>query len=255
MYRLTQSISEFGVLMQFVGSIFALLLYGNLRVRHIIDQVWQVFIQSLPTTALAGFFVGGILSLQFGIQVKGFGALGYLGGLATSASLREVGPLLIAFMLSAKIGAFTSAELATMRVTEQMDAIRCLGADPLQEIIGPRFFGIVIASFFLLLIGLFASLFGGMLMAKVFAGIHTEEYLRHIPNLVSGVSIFNSVFKCFVFSLILASVCSYRGYTASGGSRGVGRAVVASSVQTMVALVLSDWLTSVVSDAIFLVIA
>src|SRR5690606_34051863 len=109
----------------------------------ICEQVWRVTVQSYPTTALAGFFTGAIMAVQFTMQVSEFVALGYLGGLATSGTFREVGTLLIAFMLSGKVGAFTAAELGTMRVTEQIDAIRCLGANPIQEIILPRFIGIV----------------------------------------------------------------------------------------------------------------
>src|SRR5690606_40968225 len=133
----------------------------------------------------AGFFVGAIMTIQFTLQVKEFGALGYLGGLATSATIREVGPLLIAFMLSGKVGAFTAAELGTMRVTEQIDAIRCLGANPIKEIIVPRFVGIVVASFFLLAGGLMLSIAGGLLMGSIFASVSLQEYFRHIPTLVS----------------------------------------------------------------------
>src|SRR5690606_26838333 len=137
----------------------------------------------------AGFFVGAIMTIQFTMQVKEFGALGFLGGLATSGTIREVGPLLIAFMLSGKVGAFTSAELGTMRVTEQIDAIRCLGANPLLEIVIPRFLGIVVSSFFLLATGLIMSIGGGLLLGIVFSGISPEEYVRHIPNIVTWASI------------------------------------------------------------------
>src|SRR5690606_15432717 len=141
----------------------------------------------------AGFFVGAIMTVQFTLQVKEFGALGYLGGLATSATIREVGPLLIAYMSSGKVGACTSAELGTMRVTEQIDAIRCLGANPLQEIILPRFLGIVISSFLLLVVGLLMSVLGGLLLGLLFSGINPEEYLRHIPTIVSSASIFGGL--------------------------------------------------------------
>jgi phospholipid/cholesterol/gamma-HCH transport system permease protein len=212
------------------------------------EQVIKVTQQSFLTTAQAGFFVGAIMTIQFTLQVKEFGALGYLGGLATSGTIREVGPLLIAFMLSGKVGAFTSAELGTMRVTEQIDAIRCLGANPLQEIILPRFFGIVISSFFLLFVGLFMSIFGGMLLGLLFSGISPEEYVRHIPTIVSGWSIANGLIKCFAFALVLASICTFKGYTASGGAKGVGKAVVSTAVATMVGIVIADWFTSYLAD-------
>jgi len=212
------------------------------------DQIWKVTIQSLGTTALAGFFVGAIMTVQFTMQVKEFGALGYLGGLATSGTIREIGPLLIAFLLSGKVGAFTSAELGTMRVTEQIDAIRCLGSDPIQELIVPRFVGIVISSFVLLAAGLLMSLGGGLLLAQVFSGINAEEYLRHIPTIVTGFSILSGLFKCFVFAIILAAICTYKGYSTSGGAKGVGRSVVSTAVATMVGIVVADWVTSLMAE-------
>lgn len=213
-------------------------------------QIWRVTSHSLTTTALAGFFVGAVMTVQFAMQVKAFGALGFLGGLATSGTIREVGPLLIAFMLSGKVGAFTSAELGTMRVTEQIDAIRCLGANPFTELILPRFIAIVVSSFFLLVAGLFMSIAGGLLLGVTFAGITAEEYLRHIPTIVTLPSILSGMGKCFVFALLLASICTYKGYTASGGAKGVGRAVVSTAVSTMVGLVLADYLTSIIGQAV-----
>lgn len=242
-------INEAGRVTQFMGLVGHTALTSRPSTHVIADQIWRVTMQSLSTTALAGFFVGGIMTVQFTLQVKEFGALGYLGGLSTSGTIREIGPLLIAFMLSGKVGAFTSAELGTMRVTEQIDAIRCLGADPIQEIILPRFIGIVISSFFLLTVGLFMSIGGGLLMGLVFANISPEEYLRHIPTIVTLPSIFSGLFKCFIFAMVLSSICTYKGYNTTGGAKGVGKAVVSTAVATMVGIVIADWLTSLISDA------
>ena len=225
-------------------------IYRPCRLNKVCEQIWRITVQSLPTTAMAGFFVGAIMTVQFCLQVRAFGALGYLGGLATSGTVREVGPLLIAFMLSGKVGAYTSAELGTMRVTEQIDAIRCLGADPIQEIILPRFLGIIISSFFLLAAGLLMSMGGGMLMAYLVAGINPEEYLRHVPTIVGIPSIASGLFKCLIFGIVLSAVCTYKGYTTSGGAKGVGRSVVATAVATMIGLVVADWFTSLISDAV-----
>lgn len=221
---------------------------------HIVsEQIWRVTVQSVSTTAMAGFFVGAIMTIQFTMQVKEFGALGYLGGLATSGTIREVGPLLIAFMLSGKVGAFTSAELGTMKVTEQIDAIRCLGANPIQEIILPRFLGIIVSSFFLLAAGLLMSIAGGLLMGLFFSGINPEEYLRHIPTIVTWSSIVSGLFKCLVFALVLATICTYKGYSTSGGAKGVGKAVVNTAVATMVGIVVADWLTSLIGESVMVV--
>ena len=245
-----EMVSEVGRSLLFLGLILTSLRSEKVSRASIFQQIWTVTLQSSPTTAMAGFFVGAIMSVQFTLQVQSFGALGFLGGLSTSATVREVGPLLIAFLLAGKIGAFTSAELGTMRVTEQIDAIRCLGADPIAELIVPRFIGIVIASFFLLGLGLVGSIFGGAFLADIYAGISVEEYFRHIPHIVQWFSIVSGLFKCFVFSLVLATLCTYRGYTATGGAKGVGLAVVKTAVTTMVCIVVADWMTSFVSAAI-----
>lgn len=243
-------VDEIGGAAMFFGTIMSNMFRRPPPMRDFFDQIWKVTIQSLATTGMAGFFVGAIMAVQFTLQMREFGALGFLGGLVTSATIREVGPLLIAFMLAGKVGAFTSAELGTMRVTEQLDAIRCLGADPMQEIILPRFLAIIVSSFFLLALGLLMSIGGGVLLGGIFAGVNLDEYLRHIPTIVAFPSIINGLIKCFIFSIVLATICTYKGYTTTGGAKGVGRAVVATSVSTMVGIVVADWFTSMISDVI-----
>ncbi|KYG70776.1 organic solvent ABC transporter permease [Bdellovibrio bacteriovorus] len=243
-------LDEVGGALLFLQKILRSLFYKKIKTHEVFEQIWKVTAESFFTTAMAGFFVGAIMTVQFALQMKEFGALGYLGGLATSGTFREVGPLLIAFMLSGKVGAFTSAELGTMRVTEQIDAVRCLGADPMQEIIAPRFLGIIISSFFLLGGGLIMSVFGGMLMGYAFAGVNFEEYLRHVPMIVSPVSILSGVIKCGAFALVLATICTFKGFTTAGGAKGVGRAVVATSVSTMICIVVVDWMTSFLGEVI-----
>jgi phospholipid/cholesterol/gamma-HCH transport system permease protein len=245
---LTELIEDIGCCLIFVREVVTTAILSPCSFASVCEQIWTVTLQSLPTTAMAGFFVGAIMTVQFTMQITTFGALGYLGGLSTSGTVREVGPLLIAFLLSGKVGAFTSAELGTMQVTEQIDAIRCLGADPIQEIILPRYIGIIISSFFLLGIGLVMSIFGGMLLGMVFSGINPEQYVRHIPTIVTTFSVASGMFKCLVFAVILASICTYKGYTTRGGAKGVGRAVVSTAVLTMVGIVVFDWLTSLLSE-------
>jgi phospholipid/cholesterol/gamma-HCH transport system permease protein len=243
-------VDDIGACLMFVRDVIRTAFTSPCTWESVCEQIWKVTMQSMSTTAMAGFFVGAIMTVQFTMQIKAFGAIGYLGGLASSATVREVGPLLIAFLLSGKVGAFTSAELGTMQVTEQIDAIRCLGANPMQEIILPRYVGIIISSFFLLAAGLLMSIIGGMFLGMVFSGINPEEYVRHIPTIVTRFSIGSGLFKCFIFALVLASVCTFKGYTARGGAKGVGRAVVSTAVMTMVGIVVADWLTSYFSDTV-----
>ena len=243
-------IDEFGTSVLFLRELAETAIYRPCANRYVFEQVWKVTVQSLSTVAMAGFFVGAILVVQFTVQITEFGALGYLGGLTTSATIREVGPLLIAFMLAGKIGAFTAAELGTMRVTEQIDAIRCLGADPMQEIILPRFLGIVISSFFLLAVGMTMSISGGITLGYFFSGISPEEYVRHIPTFFTLASVMGGLYKCLIFAVTLATVCTYKGYNASGGARGVGRAVVSTAIVTMIGIVTTDWFTTLTIETV-----
>jgi phospholipid/cholesterol/gamma-HCH transport system permease protein len=225
--------------------------FSKSRREEIFSKSLEVIAQSLVTTLFAGFFVGAIMTLQFTLQMEMFSALSYLGALVTSATVREVGPLLIAFLLSGKIGAFTSAELGTMKVSEQIDAIRCLGADPLKEVIVPRFLGIIIASFFLLTVGLLFSFAGGLLMATTFSDLPWEQYIAHIPGVVNQFSIASGIVKCFLFAIVIATLCTYRGYKVIGGAREVGEGVVMAATQTMIALVFTDWFSSFVLEGVF----
>ncbi|MBK9293608.1 MAG: ABC transporter permease [Oligoflexia bacterium] len=219
--------------------------------KSVSEQIYNVTTQSLTTTVSSGFFVGAILSVQFNAQLKQFDTLSVLGGLSTSGTIRELGPLLIAFMLSGKVGAYTSAELGTMRVTEQIDAMRCLGTNPMQYLIAPRFVGIIISSFFLLLAGLLMSILGGAILATVVADMNMVEYINSIPTYVKWSSVYSGLFKCFMFSLLIATICTYKGYATTGGSKGVGRSVVATALSTMVGLTLLDWFTSFLVENLF----
>jgi phospholipid/cholesterol/gamma-HCH transport system permease protein len=239
----------------FLREIIKTLFHSPCSSRSVLEQVWKISTQSFAITVVAGFFVGAILTVEFTMLAGQFSALGFLGGLATSGTVRELGPLLIAFLLSGKVGAFTSAELGTMRVTEQIDAIRCLGADPIQEIVLPRFLGIIISSFLLLVIGIIMSVAGGLLLALIFSKINLQEYFRHIPTIVRIPSILGGLFKALVFAAVLASICTYKGYTTTGGAKGVGRAVIATSVATMVGIVIADWFTSLIAETIMVLLA
>lgn len=247
-------VEEVGKVLLFAGHLLKLSFSGQIERKDLLEQLWKVTVQSLPTTMMAGFFVGAVMTVQFTLQMSSFDALGYLGGLATSGTFREVGPLLIGFMLCGKVGAFTAAELGTMKITEQFDAIRCLGSNPLKEVILPRFWAIIFSSFFLFIGGLIASVFGGLLLGVLFAGVSVEEYLRYIPRFLIFPSILSGFFKSFVFSLTLAVICTYKGYHVTGGAKGVGKSVVNTAVTTMIALVFFDWLTSFLLESVMVVV-
>ena len=216
--------------------------HGNIR--PIISQVGYVSFRSISTVAFSGVFVGAILVLQFNLILAQYDAQSFLGGLNTSSVVREVGPLIISFLLAGKIGAFTAAELGTMRVTEQIDAIECLGTDPIQYLIVPRFFGIVISSIILLAIGLMISVGGAMLVANYFCGVSPLQFATSIPRFTGFDTVAGGMFKSLVYGSIVGAVACYKGFTAGGGARGVGRAVTLAAVYTNFYIVIANYLTS-----------
>ncbi len=235
---------ELGAITLFSKECLWSFLRRGVRGLTLVEQIYLVGVRSLSTTLVTGSFVGAILAIQINLQLRDFGAQGFLGGLSTSTTIRDLGPVLIAFILSGKVGAFTSAEIATMRVTEQIDAIRCLGADPVEYLIVPRMVAVVISSFLLLIVGLMMTVGGGLLMANIHLGVNAQNYISNIASLVSGWSIGLGVVKSFAFGLIIAVICCFEGNRASGGAEGVGRAVRGAAVKTLLTIIVVNFLIS-----------
>jgi phospholipid/cholesterol/gamma-HCH transport system permease protein len=235
---------ELGSIWLFSVQVFRTFLTTQGNTKPIIAQVASVSIRSLSTVAIAGVFVGAILVLQMNLILSRYDAQILLGGLNTSTVIREVGPLIISFLLAGKIGAFTAAELGTMRVTEQIDAIECLGTNPIQYLIVPRLIGIIFSSLILLMIGLLISIAGAMVVASVVCGINFLEFASSIPKFTSSWTVLGAILKSLIYGTIVASVSCHKGYTASGGARGVGQAVTAAALYTNFYILVANFITS-----------
>ncbi len=220
--------------------------HGNWKA--IAAQTQSISYRTISTVMFSGVFVGAILVIQFHLILQQYNAEIFLGGLNTSAVIREVGPLIISFILAGKIGAFTTAELGTMRVTEQIDAIQCLGTQPIQYLVIPRFLGIVISSVVLLLIGLLVSILGSIFVSSVLYGINPLQFVSSIPRFTGPSTLAIGILKALVFGVIVASVACFKGYTATGGARGVGRAVTTAAVYTNLYVVVADFGVSTLFD-------
>lgn len=247
---LANGITELGAIGLFSIEAFTVFIRKGVRVRAIIHQMYAVGVGSLMVTVCAGLFVGGILAMQINVELRDFGAQGFLGGLSTSTCIRNIGPVLIGFLLSGKVGAYTSAELGTMKVTDQLNAIRCLGTNPLEYIILPRMVAVVLSSFLLLIIGLMLTIAGGVTLSALILGVNPLNYIQNIPQIVSGWSIAVGVIKSLVFGFTIAIISCYKGYTTEGGAAGVGNTVKSTSVLTLVAIVVADFSVSLFMSVI-----
>lgn len=244
MNGISKKIQHLGASLQFFILVCSNPFKRKFEFKEYLKQVVSVSLRSLPTTLIAGLFTGAILAVQFYIQLKDFGAEAALGGLNTSGTLREVGPILIAFMLAGKVGAYTSAELATMNVSLQTDAIKCMGLDPISYLVVPRFFAVASSSVVLLSFGLVVSVIGGAIAAFLIGGINLTQYLSMLPRFSSAEPIVLAVSKAVGFGILMGYICCWNGFHAEGGSQGVGDAVQKTATQSMVSIVIIDFLIS-----------
>ena len=208
------------------------------------DQFLSISFRSLSTVITGGAFVGAILIVQFYVMLSEYEALPLLGGLNTSSIIKEVGPLIISFLLAGKIGAYTAAEIGAMRVTQQIDAIDCLGTNSMKYLIVPRFLGIIFSSMFLLLVGLSVSIVGAMLIADLFLDVNYLQYLSSIPKFTNLWTVISGFLKCLLYSSIVALVACQKGFQADGGAKGVGKAVTQCAVYTNLYIVLANYVSS-----------
>jgi len=243
-------LADFRAHMSFFWHLFVRLPQVFRERQEFLRQFADVGYRSLSTTVTAGVFTGAIMALQFHLQLKDFGAESVLGGLNTSGTIREVGPILIAFMLAGKVGAFTSAELGTMKVTDQIQAVRCLGIDPISFFVVPRFWAVALNSILLLVFGLVISILGGLIAVWMVAGINPDQYLLMISRFASAESLSLAVSKSVVFGLLMGHICCANGYWTEGGTQGVGLAVKKTAVQSMVSIVLADFFISWIIEVI-----
>jgi len=247
---ITGSFNSLGRLTLFIDEILRTLRKTRGNLQPILEQILNVTYRSFSTVAFSGIFIGAILVLQFNSILAKYDAQVFLGGLNTSSIIREVGPLIISFLLAGKVGAFTTAELGTMRVTEQIDAIRCLGTNPLQFLVLPRFIAIAISSVILLTLALLISILGSIGFSYAFCGINPLQFIQTIPRFVNHWILFASVVKCLVYGTIVAAVSCYEGYFATGGAQGVGQAVTRAAVRTNLYIIFSQFVMSQLFNSI-----
>lgn len=194
------------------------------------DQLYNIGVLSLPVVAITGFSTGMVLSAQSFFQLSDKGLASATGLMVAKAMLVELGPVLTAFMVTGRVGAAMCAELGTMRVTEQIDALRSMSVNPQRYLIAPRF----IAGIFMMpLLSIFSSIMGilgGYIVAVYFYKMAPNAYLDPLPTNITNFDIISGMIKSFVFGVIIVTISCYKGLTTKGGAAGVGRSTTSSVV-------------------------
>jgi len=210
--------------------------------RSLIAQVEAIGIQSLPIVILTAAFTGMVMALQYASGMTRFGAQMYTGKLVALSLTRELGPVLTSLLVGGRVGAGIAAELGSMAVTEQIDAIRALGADPVKKLVLPRVMAAVMIMPFLSVITDIIGIIGGMIVAKMGFDIPMGYFVHSALEVTSFADFFSGVFKTVFFGFIIAIVGCYKGFNTRGGTEGVGKATTESVVIISIGILVCDYI-------------
>ena len=245
--RKIHSLQEFFVLGgKSIGFAFSRPFYGG----DLVQQMEAIGVQSMAIVLLTGFFTGMVLALQSAIALKTFGATLYIGRLVAGSMIRELGPVLAGLMVAGRVGSGIAAQLGSMRVTEQIDALNTLGTDPIRKLATPRVLAALIMLPTLTVINDFAGILGGSVIAAAYVGIPTSVYWGTVwDQIASGGFIFkyipidfvHGLVKPFVFGGIIALTATHFGLKTTGGTEGVGVATTRTVVTASILILVIDY--------------
>jgi phospholipid/cholesterol/gamma-HCH transport system permease protein len=205
-----------------------------------VQQADFIGVGSLPIVLLTGFFTGAVLAVQSANTLQRFGSITLIGQLVSLSMVRELGPVLTGLMVAGRNASGMASELGSMVVTEQIDAMRALGTDPMKKLVTPRIVASVFMLFFLTILSDFVGLAGGLFVSKVLLSLDARQYWSNAWQALVFEDVFMGLVKPVLFGFIIASVGCYYGMTARGGTQGVGRATTQAVVAASVLIVVTD---------------
>ena len=215
-------------------------LRGRVSLRSVMDQFWEMGVRSLPLVLLTGVISGVVTTQQGGYQLTSTIPLYVLGSVVASSVVLELGPVMTSFVLIGRVGARITAELGTMQVSEQIDALHSLGRDPVAVLAAPRIIAGTIATPLLVSIANVVGIFSGMVAAQLSLGLGYESFLYGARMYWHNWDLFYSVAKGVVFGLIIPLISVHMGFRTRGGAEGVGRSTTAAVVFMIISLLILD---------------
>ena len=221
------------------------------RRRVLTEQMHQIGNQSLPVVLTTGAFTGMVLAAQTYFQFRRLAGMEAQTGAVVGVSLvKELGPVLTGLMLAGRVGAAITAELGTMRVTEQIDALETLGTDPVRYLVMPRFLSCFLLLPLLTVMADAIGMLGGYLVAVKVYGVDSHYYIEHTRFNVTAFAVTAGVIKSFVFGAIIAMVACYKGFNSKGGAEGVGRATCESVVVACITILISNFFLTLAIEGV-----
>lgn len=242
MIRLRNSLAHFGGVALLAWHCLVAFFTPPLELRPTIYQLEANGIGSWSITVLTAIFSGMVIALQFATGLEPYGASMYTGKLVSLATIRELGPVLTALLVGGRVASGFAAELGSMAVTEQIDAIRALGADPVKKLVVPRVLACIIALPLLTMLADVIGCFGGMIVVIQEVGITPTFFYQQVLDTIAVVDLLHGLGKSIFFGFFIGIIGCYVGIHTSGGTEGVGKSTTQAVVASAVTLLVSDYL-------------
>jgi len=246
--NILESIGEYA---RMVGS----MLWGALchppRWKLVRNQLFDMGVLSLPVIAVTGLSTGMVLAAQAYFQLSDKGLTGTTGIMVAKSMLVELGPILTAFMITGRVGAAITAELGSMKVTEQVDALRSMAVDPLRYLVAPRFIAMTLMVPILTVFSCAMGIFGGYLVAVQLYGMAPHTFFDPMPIYITSFDLLSGFSKSFVFGLLIVTISCYRGMTCRGGAAGVGNSTTNSVVICYSAILIANFMLTLGLNACY----
>jgi len=221
-----------------------------MELRLLFEQMFRLGVRSLPLVALTMIFTGAVMALQVSYTLAAYGAKIYVGSFVSVSVVKELGPVLTAVMIAARVGAGIAAELGSMAVTEQIDALRALVADPVKKLVWPRMVALLVMLPVLTVLGDVLGVLGGLYVAVVEIGQSSVYYWTKVKEFLVIGDILSGVGKTVFFAYFVGIIACYNGMRTRGGATGVGQATTNTVVGASIAIFISNFFLAKVFLAI-----
>jgi len=230
-------------------------LVGIFRKPHYIPeaiaQMDTIGVGSLTIIILTGFFTGGVLTLQTYQTLESYGAVDQLGYLVSVSLVRELGPVLSALMVTGRVVSAISAELGSMVVSEQIDAMRALGTDPIRKLVAPRLFALIVTLPLLTLIADVMGICGGWVVSTIIYGLPSSMYLNSVRDGITTDDIIGGFIKPLFFAFLMGTIACHKGLKTEGGTVGVGVSTTSAVVMASIIVIIADFILARALQLVF----
>ena len=233
--------TEMGRFFQILGRTFAWTFRPPYDVKELVRQMVRIGVDSLPVVLLTSLFTGMVMALQTFSTLKRFNAESYVGSLVAISMVRELAPVISSLLLAGRCGSAMGAELRTMRVTEQIDALEVLATDPVHFLVVPRVWATVLMLPLLIVVADVIGIAGGYLVSVVYFGANPVTYMENTFIFMDLADVNSGLIKAAVFGLIISVVGCQKGFFTRGGAEGVGRATTRAVVLASISILIADF--------------